>query len=58
VQVSIVYICIAVRDSIIKRGRTEISLTGLTLPHLCACFKPRPGFPWSFLCARASCLFC
>jgi hypothetical protein len=26
-----------------------IPLTSLTLPHLCACLKPEPGFPMLFL---------
>ena len=40
---------------IIKRGgfyqerRVGILLTGLTLPHFCACPKPEPGFPTSYV---------
>ena len=37
-----------------QRGRGfAIPLTDLTLPHLCACLKPGPGFPMSgsFLCS-------
>ena len=42
------YISIAIiGDPIIKSGRVGIPLTGLTLPHFCACIKPGPGFPTS-----------
>ena len=27
----------------------RILLTGLTLPHFCACPKPEPGFPMSYV---------
>jgi hypothetical protein len=30
-------------------GRVGIPLTSLTLPHLCAFLKPRPGFPTSYI---------
>jgi hypothetical protein len=40
---------IVVGDSVIKRGRVAISLTGLTLSHFCACPKPGPGFPMSYV---------
>ena len=36
---------LALKISIIKRGRIGISLTCLTLPHCCACPKSEPGFP-------------
>jgi hypothetical protein len=36
----LVYICIALGDPVIKRGRFGIPLTGLTLPHFCAGHKP------------------
>ena len=39
------YICIAVGEPVIKRGRVGFPLTGLTPPHFCACTKPGPGFP-------------
>jgi hypothetical protein len=48
----VVYICIAIGDPVIERGRGDgIPLTGLTPPHVCAC--PRHGFhmSWSFLCS-------
>ena len=41
-------ICIAVGFSVIKRGK-GVPLTGFTPPHLCACPKPGPGFPASFV---------
>ena len=41
------YISIVTGDPIIKRGRVGIQLTGLTLPHFCACTKPGLGFPTS-----------
>ena len=41
-----VYICIAVGDRVIKEG---IPLTGATLPRFCACPKPGPGFPTSYV---------
>jgi len=53
---SFVDICIAVEDPVIRRGglrssyqegRVGIPLTGLTLPHSCACPKPGTGFPMS-----------
>jgi len=30
-------------------GRFRIPLTSLTLPHICACPKPGPGFPKSYV---------
>jgi len=42
---SVVYICIAVGDAIIKSGRVVIPLTGLTSSQFCACLIPGPGFP-------------
>ena len=45
VVVFVFYICIAIRDLVIKKGRVGITLTGLILPHFCACPKPEPGFP-------------
>jgi hypothetical protein len=32
-----------------QEERVGISLTGLTLPHFCACPKPGPGFPTSYV---------
>jgi hypothetical protein len=49
VQVFYHYICIAIRDSIIKRRRVDIPLNSLILPHFCACPKPVPGFPMSYI---------
>ena len=43
------YISIAIGDPITKRRRIEILLTGLTPPHLCACPKPGPRFPISYV---------
>ena len=40
-----IYICIDVRDPVIKRGR----LTGLTPLLFCACPKPGPGFPTPYV---------
>jgi hypothetical protein len=45
---SFVNIYIAIRGSIIKRG-VGIPLTGLTPPYVCACPKPGPGFPASYV---------
>jgi hypothetical protein len=42
-----------IRDSIIKRRRVDIPLNGLILPFFCACPKPVPGFPMSYI----SCFF-
>jgi len=39
-----VFICITAGDPIIKRERVGFLLTGLTLPHLCACTYPESGF--------------
>jgi hypothetical protein len=45
-------------DPVIKRGglgssyqegRVGNQLTGLTPPHFCACSKPGPGFPMSYV---------
>jgi hypothetical protein len=64
---SFLYISIVVGEPVIKRGRVGITLTGLTPPYLCACSKPGPGFPtsyiWVFFCfrwveVRGDCLFC
>jgi hypothetical protein len=64
---SFLYISIVVGEPVIKRGRVGITLTGLTPPYLCACPKPGPGFPtsyiWVFFCfrwveVRGDCLFC
>ena len=63
----IVYICVAVGDPIMKRGRVGIPLTGLPLPHFCACPKPGPGFPMLYVMlffmfndfeGRGDCLLC
>ena len=47
---SFVYICIAVGDPVIKKG--ELTLTGLTLLHVCACPSQNQDFQrhmsWSF----------
>ena len=32
-----------------QEGRVGITLTSLTLPHFCACPKPGPGFPTSYV---------
>ena len=32
-----------------QKARVGITLTGLTLPHCCACPKPEPGFPTSYI---------
>jgi hypothetical protein len=32
-----------------KRGGVGIPLTGLPLPHFCACPKPGPGFPMLYV---------
>jgi len=45
---SFVYICIAVGDQVIKRGR-GVPLNGLTPPHFYVCSKPGPGFPMSYV---------
>ena len=45
----LVYICITVGNPIIKSWRIEIPLTGFIPPHLCACPKPGPGFPASYV---------
>jgi hypothetical protein len=44
-----VYICIAVGDPVIKRAGLEFPLTDLNLPQFCACPKPGPGFPPSYV---------
>jgi hypothetical protein len=48
-----------------REGRVEIPLTGLTLPHFCACLKPGPLFPMSYFmvsfvfnCLRLEAIFC
>jgi hypothetical protein len=33
----------------IYEGRVGILLTGLNLPHFCACTKSEPGFPTSYV---------
>ena len=42
-------ICITIGDPIIKRGWVGISITGLTLPHFCACPMPGPRIPTSYV---------
>ena len=37
------------RRSSYKRAGLGFPLTDLTLPQLCACPKPRPGFPTSYV---------
>ena len=32
-----------------ERTETGIPLTGVTPPHVCACPKPGPGFPMSYV---------
>ena len=45
---SFVYIWVVVGDAIIKNGGFGILLTGLILPHFCACPKLVPEFPTSY----------
>ena len=62
------YVYIIIRDPmIIKRARVGILLTGLTLPHFCACSNTGPRFPTSnviinccvlFIKVRSDCSFC
>ena len=33
----------------IQEGKVRIPLTGLIPPHFCACLKPGPGFPTSYV---------
>ena len=43
-------VCIVIVDSgINQQGRVRIPLTGLTLPHVCTCTKPGPGFLTSYV---------
>ena len=37
------------QNQILHALSPQIPLTGLTLPHLCACPKPGPGFPTSYV---------
>jgi hypothetical protein len=46
---SLVYIFIAIGDPIMKRTRVVIPLSCLTQPHFCACLKPGPTFPMSYI---------
>jgi hypothetical protein len=44
------YICTVLRWRYnCQEVRVGILLTGLTSPHLCACPKPGPGFPMSYV---------
>ena len=46
---SFVYICTAIEDPFIKRGRIVTPLTGVTQPHVCPCPNPEHTFPTSYM---------
>ena len=41
----------------LSRVESRIPLTGLTLPHVCACPKPGPGFSMSYVCCPSLFMF-
>jgi hypothetical protein len=43
-----IYFCIVV-GNLYQEGRVGIPLTGLTPPYFCACPKPGPAFPMSYV---------